>query len=54
MTTSLAPADTTALPEEQMTVTGEGMPTGHRMGPCGRGPVDNIDRPTHHRLAIVA
>ena len=28
-----------------MTVPREGMRAGHRMGPCGRGPVDNIDRP---------
>ena len=25
------------------------MPAGHRMGPCGRGPADNIDRPGDDR-----
>jgi len=42
MPTWPAQAGTTALREEQMTVSGEGMPTGHRMGPCGRGSADNL------------
>ena len=32
-----------------MTVPGEGMPTGHRMGPCGRGQADNTGRPEDDR-----
>jgi len=42
MPTWPAQAGTTALREEQMTVPGEGMPTGHRMGPCRRGSADNL------------